>query len=386
MSAALKSNKTKILSILSADYRLILNKVLENRLITDREYNNLRDISKEDVEGHVVKLVDKILNKGEDISRRFLNLLQTDEDIKMTFPQLSNVLPLPALVQASVRPPAHHPGVPVQESGSQQGDCYPLKSQPVGLCLIINNERFSDGTERTGTNKDAETLAEMFSWLRFRVLMCKDQTRDQMDSTLTSFASMSGIDEHQLQEWSEGRFTSPQEALVHGDAFVCCILSHGRRRVVLGTDRRSISIKSITRKFKATDQSALTGKPKIFLIQACQVSGGPETDAVPDYVEADDAAAPVYIPEEADFLVAVATVEDYPAYRHRTDGSWFVQTLCEQLREACPRREDLLTILLRVNDIVSQKEALSAEPGKAKQMPEPRFTLRKALILSPQQP
>ncbi|KAM9323017.1 caspase-8-like [Pholidichthys leucotaenia] len=334
MAEVLTSNKTKIISILSADYMWILNKVHENRLITDREYNNLRDISKEDVEGHVVKLVDKILNKGEDISRRFLNLLQTD-DIKTTFPQLSNVLPAP--VQASERPPAHHPGVPVQESGSQQGDCYPLKSQPVGLCLIINNERFSDGTERTGTNKDAETLAKVFSWLRFRVLMCKDQTRDQMDSTLTSFASMSGIDEHRLQEWSEGRFTSPQEARVHGDAFVCCILSHGRRGVVLGTDRQPLSIKSITRKFKATDQSALTGKPQIFLIQACQVSGGPETDAVPDYVEADDADAPVYIPEEADFLVAFATVEDYPAYRHRTAGSWFVQTLCEQLREACPR-------------------------------------------------
>ncbi len=76
---------------LSADRRLILNKVHERRLLTAREYNNLKSINKEDEEGHVIELVDKIMNKGEDTCQAFLNLLQTDEDIKMTYPELENI-------------------------------------------------------------------------------------------------------------------------------------------------------------------------------------------------------------------------------------------------------------------------------------------------------
>lgn len=46
------------------------------------------------------------------------------------------------------------------------------------------------------------------------------------------------------------------------------------------------------------------------------------------------------------------------------------------------RGDDLTTILQRVNNDVSMKEA-SSQPGEHKQMPEVRFTLRKSLVLSP---
>lgn len=46
------------------------------------------------------------------------------------------------------------------------------------------------------------------------------------------------------------------------------------------------------------------------------------------------------------------------------------------------RGDDLTTILQRVNNDVSMKEA-SSQPGERKQMPEVRFTLRKSLVLSP---
>uniref|UniRef100_A0A3B4TLE9 Caspase-8 n=1 Tax=Seriola dumerili TaxID=41447 RepID=A0A3B4TLE9_SERDU len=233
-----------------------------------------------------------------------------------------------------------------------QEEQYQLNSQPVGLCLIINNENFTDGTKRSGTNKDAESLAEVFSWLGFRVLMCTDQTQDQMDQVLKYL-----------------------RAPIHGDAFVCCILSHGKQGVVLGIDRKPLSIKQITRTFKATDKSALTGKPKLFLIQACQGKQIQHGVLLKD-LEDDDSPSP-FIPEEADVLVAIATVEDYAAIRHKIDGSWFIQSVCQQLKEGY-----ITTILQRVNDEVSQKEA-SSKPGAKKQMPEVRFTLRKRLVLSP---
>ncbi|XP_039870051.1 uncharacterized protein LOC120722918 [Simochromis diagramma] len=89
--ATMRRNKTAIQTILSGDYRLILNKVYEKELINQREYNSLKSIYREDAEGHVIELVDKIMNKGDDTCGAFLNLLQTDEDIKSTFPQLKDL-------------------------------------------------------------------------------------------------------------------------------------------------------------------------------------------------------------------------------------------------------------------------------------------------------
>ncbi|XP_035993875.1 caspase-8-like isoform X1 [Fundulus heteroclitus] len=379
---ALRRNKTKLLDVLCGDRILILQKVFEENLITLRDYNNLKGINKENDEGHVVELVDKIMNKGEETCQLFLNLLQTDADIKTTYPDLRNMqfsdVRITEPVQASS--PCSGDSGPENKRLKTEDECYELKSQPVGLCLIINNEEVIGGKPRSGTDKDAESLAKVFSWLGFRVLMCKDQTRDQMKQTLERFASLRDADQLQessLQEWFGCSFIAPQQLLKHGDAFVCCILSHGARGVVLGIDSKPLAIKEITRYFNATGQSALTGKPKVFLIQACQ-GGEIQRGVLLQDVEEDSLSIPV----ETDVLVAVATVEDHRAFRHTTEGSWFVQSVCEQLEEHCPRGEDITSILHRVNDQVGQKEA-SIYVGGAKQAPEVRFTLRKKLVLSP---
>ncbi|KAF7222995.1 caspase-3 isoform X1 [Nothobranchius furzeri] len=377
----LRSNKTDIVMGLCGDYRLVLNKVLEKKLITQREYNNLKSIPNENIEGHVVELVDKIMNKGEDTCKAFLDLLQTDDEIKTTLPELANIqdnclLPTPAQESSLY-------GDAPEAKRLKQEELYELRSQPVGLCMIINNEKFSDGTSRGGTNTDAQSLAEVFHWLGFRVLMCKDQTREQMSHTVAGLASLSDGNQLQglsVQEWNGSRFTAPQQALQHGDAFFCCILSHGEKGAVWGTDLNPLAIKEITRSFKATEQSALTGKPKVFLIQACQGRQKQRGVMLKD-VETDGGSPS--IPEEADVLVAVATVEDHQAFRHPVNGSWFVQSVCQQLKERCPSGEDFTSILHYVNGDVGQKEAFS-QPVTAKQMPEVRFTLTKRLVLSPQ--
>ncbi|XP_024129573.1 caspase-8 [Oryzias melastigma] len=380
----LRSNKTAILSTLCVDQRLILNKVHEKNLITSREYNNLKSINKEDVEGHVVELLDKILNKGETTCQHFLNILQTDEDIKATFPELKLQQPKEISFPESIQEVSSNDEYVLHDNKRQKREeLYQLNTRPVGLCLIINNESFCDGSMRRGTEKDAESLAQVFSWLGFRVLMCKDQTRDQMNRTLECLAlptNSTDLLEFQVQEWSGCSFVTPQQVLQHGDAFVCCILSHGKKGVVLGTDLIPLPIKHITQTFKASEQSALSGKPKVFLIQACQGGQKHKGVALKD-VEADNCGTQT-IPEEADILVAVATVEDYAAFRHISDGSWFVQSLCQQLKERCPKGEDITAILHHVNDDVGLKEG-SRMPGAMKQIPEVRFTLRKRLVLTP---
>ncbi|KAM4727900.1 caspase-3-like isoform 1-T2 [Anableps anableps] len=389
----LKLKKTQILGVLCGDHKFILNKVQEKKLITSREYNNLKSINKEDVEGHVVELVDKIINKGEKTCQNFLDLLQTDEIIE-TYPDLENIQLgdiLPKPVQA-ISPCC---GDMVPETKRQKKDeVYEIQSQPVGFCLIINNENFQSLKQRSGTNKDADSLAEVFTWLGFRALMCKDQTRDQMKQTLNLFASLRDgggqgdqLQELGVQEWSDGWFSASQQLVKHGDAFVCCILSHGSLGEVLGVDSQPLAIKEIKRYFVATEQSALTKKPKVFLIQACQ---GKQTqrgvlqkdveEVLQKDVEEDSSTS---IPQEADFLIAVSTVEDYLSFRNTKEGSWFIQSVCEQLKEHCARGEDILSTLTCVNRQVGQKEGSSKCPGKTKQVPEVKSTLTAKLVLLP---
>ncbi|XP_072220490.1 caspase-3-like [Leuresthes tenuis] len=380
-----KRNKTAIQATLAADRKFILDKVYEKKLITQREYNNLKSINKENDEGHVTELVDKLMNKGEDACQTFLNLLQTDEDIRETYPGLRDIqLNDTTASRLPVQVSSPLSGSDLSEDNRKKGKPYVLESQPVGLCLIINNENFMDNTTRSGTEKDAQSLAEVFSWLGFRVLMCKDQTKDQMEQTLAGFASLSGLTQLQvpsMQEWSDNTFTAPQPGLKHSDAFICCILSHGIKGAVLGIDMKPLDIIQITRTFEGTEQSALTGKPKVFLIQACQGNKIQPGVLLTD-LQTDDCGS-TSIPVYADVLVAFSTVEDHVSFRHPTNGSWFVQSVCQQLKEHCPKGEDIRDILLHVNEDVSEKEASSSWPGAAKQMPKVEHTLRKKLVLLP---
>lgn len=159
-----------------------------------------------------------------------------------------------------------------------------------------------------------------------------------MDQTLNYFASPindSHLPEFNAKEWTKHGLVDIQAAPTHGDAFVCCILSHGEKGVVFGTDDKPLDIKHTVGRFKASYQPALTGKPKVFLIQACQgkqQQGG----VLLENLQSDDGPS-LSIPQEADFLIAMATVEDYVSFRHRINGSWFIQSLCQQLKEGCPR-------------------------------------------------
>ncbi|KAK5859675.1 hypothetical protein PBY51_021211 [Eleginops maclovinus] len=129
----------------------------------------------------------------------------------------------------------------------------------------------------------------------------------------------------------------------------------------------------------ASHQSTLTAKPKVFLIQACQ-GVAPHPGVLSKDLQADN-PHPIFIPQESDVLVNIATVEDCEAFRNTKTGSWFIQSVCKHLKEGCPRNEEIEVILRRVNNEVAQKEG-SAVPGARKQTPEIRHTLRKRLVLT----
>lgn len=129
------------------------------------------------------------------------------------------------------------------------------------------------------------------------------------------------------------------------DAFVCCILSHGEKGSVLGIDGEQVLIRDLTQPFAECHK--LAHKPKLFFIQACQgnefqrdlwEADGKESSTEEGPFEEDSHTAAIHsIPIDADFLIGIASVEHYRSFRHVTDGSIFIQELCKQLENGCPR-------------------------------------------------
>ncbi|NXT07304.1 CASP8 protein, partial [Prunella fulvescens] len=266
------------------------------------------------------------------------------------------------------------PGPPGSfNDSSQLLEAYKMTSRPCGVCLILNNHNFAKAREempehkymkdRNGTHVDAAALRKVFSKLHFRVEEYRDLTAEEIRETVNIFQNADHEDE---------------------DCFVCCILSHGKKGIIYGVDGQEVPIRELTTSFTAQNCNSLAGKPKVFFIQACQGDAFHqgvtiETDSgEQDSSVGRDARCQLdSIPAEADFLLGMATLQDYVSYRSPKDGTWYIQALCHHLEKSCPRGEDVLTILTAVNQEVSRK---TCERDAKKQMPQPSFTLRKRLI------
>ncbi|KAK1166246.1 caspase-8-like [Acipenser oxyrinchus oxyrinchus] len=262
-------------------------------------------------------------------------------------------------------------------------DAYKMTSRPRGYCVIINNKDFEKArlkvpsrplNDREGTDIDAVYLTKVFKWLHFEVVQYNDQTAVEIRSTM---------EEYRQQDHS------------NRDCFVCCILSHGLKGAIEGTDGSSVSIREITSYFTGSRCPSLKEKPKVFFIQACQgqktqiavkihadgegPASQPETEPEP---EADAGLVQVdTIPNDSDFLLGMATMEDYLSYRSVSKGSFYMQALCRNLELLCPSNEDILSILTTVNRDVSSENFMNRENiTNNKQMPEPRYTLTKKLF------
>ncbi|CAM9641746.1 unnamed protein product [Lampetra planeri] len=277
-----------------------------------------------------------------------------------------------------VSPPAQRDHMHDPTTHSTDLPAYPVKNNPRGICLIINNEDFSDDFKtspklkrREGTHIDAEKLKQVFKYLGFKILLHNNLTEGEMKETLISCSNMN----HQ-----------------NHDVFVCCILTHGEINCVFGSDGKPLMITQVTSYFNGSACKSLLGKPKLFFIQACQ---GHEKQsechlAADADIDADGPVSPISysIPDEADILLGMATVSGYLSFRHRREGSWYIQTLCNLLEQKCNGQNDILAILTDVNRVVAEKTARMKNPHthrreSTKQMPQPKFSLRMKLFLSP---
>ncbi|XP_050755886.1 caspase-8-like isoform X2 [Gymnogyps californianus] len=206
-------------------------------------------------------------------------------------------------------------------------------------------------------------LKRVFSKLHFTIAEYRDLTAEEIRKTVNVYQSEDHKDK---------------------DCFVCCVLSHGKKGIIYGVDGQEVPIQELTTSFTGQNCHSLAGKPKVFFVQACQgdachkgVTIETDSGEQDSSVETDARFQLDCIPAEADFLLGMATLQDYVSYRSPSQGTWYIQALCQHLEYSCPRGEDILTILTAVNQEVSRK---SCKPNAEKQMPQPSFTLRKKLI------
>ncbi|NWS06945.1 CASPA protein, partial [Motacilla alba] len=245
---------------------------------------------------------------------------------------------------------------------------YKMDGPHRGFCLIINNVNFNS-SQRDGSCKDAEQLKRVFTWLGLDVITFRDLTSWQIINLMETW--------QRVQDHKER------------NCFICCILSHGKLGAIFGTDDKPVSIRMLMSHFTAKQCPQLAAKPKLFFIQACQGAkvqrpvyidtDGPPPDLQDSSSMQERAALLKSIPEEADFLLGMATVDGCVAFRHREEGAWYIQALCSKLQLLVPRGEDILSILTQVNEDVAGRVSVSPS-GTRKQMPQPAYTLRRKLI------
>ncbi|XP_031415858.1 uncharacterized protein LOC105889409 [Clupea harengus] len=213
---------------------------------------------------------------------------------------------------------------------------YRMTRSPLGLCVIINNEHSHRSQSRKGSDADTDALRKVFTWLDFSVQCHKDLTTEEMKSVLLGCSQKAD-----------------------GDCFVCCVLSRWENGGVFGCDNVFLPIKDMLALFEVNNCPALSRKPKLFFIQACQENAGDiGTDISKEGVPGSDIATTVQkeftMSAEADFLLSVATVDMFHSFRHPAAGSWFIQSLCSQLREGRLGQRDICTILNELSGLLAK--------------------------------
>lgn len=206
-----------------------------------------------------------------------------------------------------------------------------MNKRPHGYCVIINNIHFQDKNmaDRTGAEEDEKRLKTLFRALKFDVIVRRDLNKHEIENVAETYGGKNHRD---------------------FDAFVLILMSHGGDRDhILGIDGRETTVKNLMVEFQANKCPSLKGKPKVFIIQTCRGLINNTTETFLSSIESinaqpvssvstlvdnssfarpfspDSTLARSVFPQEADFLLAFATVPGYVAFRSLESGTFFIQ-------------------------------------------------------------
>lgn len=254
----------------------------------------------------------------------------------------------------------YHPASTSTSSPPPLPPVYEMNRSPHGTCVIISNCHFAQHTARKGSLIDLHKLLSLFESLGYNVEQKEDLNSKDMKEYLCQVANR---EEHN-----------------DADSFVCCILSHGDKDNIFGSDSQQVDLNDLVTPFKGSRCRKLAGKPKMFFIQSCR---GDIDDEMVEVFESDgphkQPAQQLHtIPSEADFFFGFATTRGCSAYRSTKNGSWYIMNLYDVMMEYAQHGYDLLTMHTIVNQRVS--EMVADNQPNLKQCSAPVSTLRKRVI------
>ncbi|XP_063379575.1 caspase-6-like [Cydia fagiglandana] len=230
--------------------------------------------------------------------------------------------------------------------------------------IIFNHENFISGPKRRGTALDVAALENTFKQFRFHMTTHHDLTEKEL------FV--------ELQKFSRRDFSA-------SGCLCVAILTHGQDHGYLRAFDTRYCERDIIACFDARLNPSLVAKPIIILIQACR---GRQPASVVE-VRSKDVSEPFQTveldallptekyrrPMDSDIIMFHSAFFGRASIRVVEEGTWFIQTLCEQIRlhAATDHFEKLCR---RLRTIVAHMEYEGA-----KQMPVVTSTLLKKLYL-----
>ncbi|KAI4543367.1 hypothetical protein MG293_006161 [Ovis ammon polii] len=259
---------------------------------------------------------------------------------------------------------------------------YRLQSRPRGLALVLSNVHFTGEKDlefRSGGDVDHSTLVTLFKLLGYKVHVLLDQTAQEMQEKLQSFAQLPA---HRVT-----------------DSCIVALLSHGVEGSVYGVDGKLLQLQEVFRLFDNANCPSLQNKPKMFFIQACRgdetdrgvdQQDGKNHDRSPECEESDASGEELLktrLPTRSDMICGYACLRGTAAMRNTKRGSWYVEALTQVFSErACDMH--VADMLVKVNALIKEREgyAPGTEFHRCKEMSEYCSTLCRHLYLFPGHP
>ncbi|XP_029602351.1 caspase-14-like [Salmo trutta] len=174
--------------------------------------------------------------------------------------------------------------------------------------------------------------------------------------------------------------------------------SHGHRDVIIGADKKMLSVKDIIEPFGDELCPKMKGKPKVFIIDACRGSNhdpGVHFDSAADEKRSKEALATQEYrstrvpPCINDMLVAYAAMTDYVGMMNSTSGSHMINNISQVFSSPGAAEEHVYNLFVKANaKMVATPVDVTVDKGKPTQRTERRkiimtmeSTLRKTLYL-----
>jgi hypothetical protein len=204
-----------------------------------------------------------------------------------------------------------------------------------GFCIILNIDKIQNQNPRKGSEYDVSNIKKTFESLNYEVKICTENTKIHILNFLEEVSKSFELENH--------------------DSFIMFLMSHGYVNCILDANEEKIFYEDIFEIFRANNCYRLIGKPKIFMIAACQIfenntnnrrmlgislnDNQMETDSFNNQKidrksigKLCDSEKEKYFAELQDFLVYIAAINGTVSFRD-DKGTYLVKNLIANIKK-----------------------------------------------------